>query len=694
MLKIPVGNKVRALTVVKDAMRNETARHETKMEEFDKWDEQYLNKSVSSNLDDSPKASINSADTYKNCRIMQASLSQSLVNPNLFSIESNDDKDAKMRAEKINALVKAQLREMDFVSKGIRMTEIPTKYGTIAVRVYWKRTAKEVTRKEVTSVFGLDGKPMRDSDDNEIKKSEYVTKEILTYDDPFIEVCDLKNTYFIGNGTNAEDLDAVITEKYITRPELEENEAREITIDGEPIEVGVYDLDNVKWDTDYTEEKQTIDDEKESRSVNKYKLWEFEGWFSLKSKKNNDGNVIEEEGLKLCLITVLNENKVIRCQETPFHHGCKSYIAHQLIPNEFEIYGYGIPQLGEQYQAEINDTENQMLDNRSRILNSERAVDSTSLEYPDGRDLKSRQNGTIRMAPGADVNKAIKWHMPPDISGTALQSNTLLKNEYMSIAGANVSKQGQVAKSGTTASEINQMNTFSDQMLWLVKVPYEREFIAKIVERVQLLDEQYLRRKRAIQYIGKEGMLIDTNISPDDIYGNFNVVIKGTVDMQANMVKSQQMTQMAQVYAPLGILDMSVMFKKQYEYMGFTDADDVLIKKLDVDAESVPPEYENEALAQNTDIEVVPADPDGHHIQVHRQILVPTEASRRHLIAHQKQLQMKTIVAAQRQQAMGGVSPQGQFQQGQQVASATEGSTAPQVAPAQVQSPQNMGAKI
>ena len=689
MIRIPAGNKKRALTVVKDAMHDEQGRHEIKVEEFEKWDEQYLRKSVSSNKDDAPKASISSADTYKNCRIMQASLSQSLVNPNLFAIESNDDKDAKRRAEKINALVKAQLNEMDFISKAIRMTEIPTKYGTIAVRVYWKKTAKEVTRKEVTVSRTPDDKPMVDANGNEVTTSKYVTKEILTYDDPFIEVCDLKNTYLIGNGTNAEDLDAIVTEKYVTRPDLEENELREITIDGEKIEVGVYDLGNVKWDTDNTEEKATIDDEKESRSVNKYKLWEFEGWFSLKNKNKDDGK-IEEENLKLCLITVLNENKVIRCQETPFHHGCKSYIIHQLIPNEFEIYGYGIPQFGEQLQAEIDDTENQMLDNRSQILNSVRAVDMTALEQSDGKDLKNRQNGLIRMSPGTDPNKAIKWHMPPDLSGTAMQSLALLKNEYMSVAGANVSKQGQVAKSGTTASEINQMNTYSDQILWLVKVLWERQFIAPIVERVQLLDEQYMRKKRAIQYIGKEGILIDTHIRPDEIYGNLNVVIKGTVDMQANMVKSQQMTQIAQVYAPLGILDMAVFFKKQYEYMGFTDTDDILIKKMDVDAESVPPEYENEALAGNADIEVVMADSDGFHIEVHRQI-PSTEASRRHIIAHQRQQQMKMIVAAQRQQAMGGVTPQGQFQGGQQMPNATEGSVAPQVQPAAVQTPQTMG---
>lgn len=689
MLKIPSGNILRALKTVKDAMHDESGRHETKVTEFGKWDEQYLRKSVSSNLSEAPKANISSSDTWKNCRILQASLAESLVNPNLFVIGSNDDKDAKRRAEKINALVKAQLNEMDFISQGIRMTEFPVKYGTIVVRTYWKRTAKEVTRKEVTTMTGLDGKPLLDSNGNEVKKSEYVTKEILTYDDPFIEVCGLKNTHFIGNGTNAEELDAVITEKYVKRPALEENELREITIDKEKIEVGVYDLSKVDWDTDCTEEKKSIDDEKESKSVKQYKLWEFEGWFSLKTKKKGK---TEEENLKLCLITILNEKKVIRCQETPFHHGRKSYIVHQLIPNEFEIYGYGIPEFGEQYQAEINDTENQMMDNRSSILNSERAVDITALEYPDGRDLKSRQNGIIRMAPGADPNKSIKWHLPPDLSGTAQQALGLLKNEYMSVAGANVSRQGQVAKSGTTATEINQMNTFSDKLLWLIKVLWERQFLAKVVERVQLLDEQYMRRKRAIQYIGKEGMLIDTHINPDDIYGNFNVVIKGTIDLQANMVKSQQMTQMAQVYAPLGVLDMSVMFKKQWEYMGHTDADDILIKKLDIDAESVPPEYENQALEMNTDIEVVPADADGHHLNIHRQILASTEASKRHVVAHQRQLQMKTIVAAQRQQAMGGVSPQGQFQQGQQVPNATEGSVAPQVAPANVQATQNMGA--
>lgn len=692
MLKISSGNKTRALKIVKDAMHDESGRHETKVTEFGKWDEQYLRKSVSSNLNEAPKANISSSDTWKNCRILQASLAESLVNPNLFVIGSNDDKDAKRRAEKINALVKAQLNEMDFISQGIRMTEFPVKYGTIAVRIYWKRTAKEVTRKEVTVVRTPDGQPLLDSNGHEVKKSTYETKEILTYDDPFVEVCDLKNTHFIGNGTNAEELDAVITEKYVSKPDLEENELREITIDKEKIEVGVYDLSKIDWDTDCTEEKKSIDDEKESKSINQYKLWEFEGWFSLKTKKKNkNGNKTEEENLKLCLITILNEKKVIRCQETPFHHRQKSYIIHQLIPNEFEIYGYGIPQFGEQYQAEIDDTENQMMDNRSEILNATRAVDMTALEHSDGRDLKSRQNGVIRMAPGTDPNKSIKWHLPPDLSGTAMQALALLKNEYMSVSGANVSRQGQVAKSGTTATEINQMNTFSDKLLWLIKVLWERQFLAKVVERVQLLDEQYMRRKRAIQYIGKEGMLIDTHVNPDDIYGNFNVVIKGTIEMQANMVKSQQMLQSAQIYAPLGILDMAAHYKKWWEYMGHTDADDVLIKPLDVDAESVPPEYENQALSQNTDIEVVPADADGHHLNVHNQIEVPTEASRRHKIAHQRQLQMKTIVAAQRQQAMGGVSPQGQFQQGQQVPAATEGSVAPQVAPANVQTTQNMG---
>ena len=689
MLEIPTGNKTRALKIVKNVMQDEGSRHETKVSEFDKWDEQYLQKSVSSNLDEAPKAAINSADTYKNCRILQASLSQSITNPNLFTISSNDDKDAKKRADKINALVKAQLNEMDFISKVIRMTEFLVKYGTICVRITWKRTAREVTRKEVIPTI-VNGEPLI-VDGKEIKTSKYVTKEILTYDDPFIEVCDLRNTYFIGNGTNAEDLDAVVTEKYVTRPDLEENELREVTIDKEKIEVGVYDLSNVDWETDCTEEKKNIDGEKESKGVKKYKLWEFEGWFSLKTKNKVDGKNVEEEKLKLCIITILNEKKVIRCQETPFHHGRKSYIIHQLIANEFEIYGYGVPELGEQYQAEINDTENQMLDNRSRILNSERAVVVAQLEYPDMRDLKSRQNGIIRLASGADAKKAITWHLPPDLTGTALQSATLLKNEYMSTAGANISRQGQIAKSGTTATEINQMNTFSDQLLWLIKVLWERQFVAPIVERVQLLDEQYIRRKRAIQYIGKEGILIDTNIRPEDIYGNFNVGIKGTIDMQANMVKSQQMIQGAQIFAPLGILDMAVYYKKWWEYMGHTDADDVLLKKLDFEAESVPPEYENMALAQNTDIEVVPADPDGQHIQVHRQMPIPTESGRRHIIAHQRQLQLKVMVAAQRQQAMGGISPQGQFQQGQEVPSATEGSVTPQVAPAQVQSPQNMG---
>ena len=426
-------------------------------------------------------------------------------------------------------------------------------YGTAIVKVYWKTDKAQVVKKEqVDETFP------------ELGTVEEEVEETI-FDGPEIELVDLYDFFWDPRAIDMESARWVAHRTYQTFDHLEELQKQ-----------GVYK--NVALLKDAT--LVSGDDEKASRR----------GTLGIAmpdelASKNEGKNVIEliEYWEDEKVITVANRGIVIRDEANPYRHGKKPFvrIVDQSVPHEF--LGIGELEPIETLQYELNDRRNQRMDNITLVLNRMWKVKNGA--NVDEDELVSDAGGVVH----TDDMAGIEALQMPDVTSSSYNEETLIKGDIQQTTGVSDFTRGVGSESlgNDTATGISLIQEAGNARFKL-KIRNLEAGIEEIGRMMVSLNEQFLTEEKSIRVLGDEGIEW-TTIKPDDMRGNFDVMVQSGSTLPSNeAVERKQTMEMFQIFAGDPEVDQRELKRMVLDTFGIKNIDKLLTPPAGVGPQEQP----------------------------------------------------------------------------------------------------------
>lgn len=373
---------------------------------------------------------------------------------------------------------------------------------------------------------------------------------------------------------------------------------------------------------------------------------------------------LDKDDMVESVIVLANRKYFVKLEPNPFWHNQKPYVACPYVAQESEFSGLGVAAIGESLQEELNDTRNQVMDNKSLILmNMWLKERSSGIK---NQDLKIRPLGVITTN---NIN-GLKPLAPPVLSGVGVNIEGVIKEDLRQSTGASSNLQG-IAQSGiNTATESTAVNNASYGRLQLTAQQYSELVLKPTLRFSELLNYQYFDREKVIRLVGAIGIKYKV-IAPDEIVGKKIATVKLSTDSDASPgVKRQQLLQFVQIVQPMPPDQIAYHWKlldkvyKEFFPNAQSLADIYPVPPQDEDL--LDPEEEFELMRQEVPTPVHQGDNDQEHIQQHEQDYEATKFApslshaslklqQKHLLDHYAQMTQKEQAQqmAMMQQAMG-----------------------------------------
>lgn len=395
----------------------------------------------------------------------------------------------------------------------------------------------------------------------------------------------------------------------------------------------------------------------------------------LKKHELDDDDMVE------AVLIIINNKYLVKLEANPYWHGQKPYLSCPYVPQEAEFAGIGVCQITQSLQEELNDTRNQVMDNKTLNLMCMWLKDRAS--GIKNQDLRIRPNGVI---PTNSMNGLLPLR-PPVIAGMGVNIEGVVKNDLRESAGAPSNLQG-IAQSGvSTATESTQINTQAMGRLKMTAQLYAELILRPMLVMVEFLNYQFYNQEKVIGVVGASGINFK-NMHPDNIVGYKNVVIKLSTDLDENPgVKRQQLMQFLTVVQQMPpqliayhwkLLNKIYMtfFKNGHSLEDLYPAPEGQEALLD-------PKDENNVMIMGHHVEVKQGDDDKAHIQEHQKefdglkYALSEEAFKEfsdHLLEHHKSMAKKIQAQAQKLQEENMAAMQAQMAGGKPPAGNSGGS--------------------
>ncbi len=224
------------------------------------------------------------------------------------------------------------------------------------------------------------------------------------------------------------------------------------------------------------------------------------------------------------VITVANRSILLRRAPNPHWHGLKPFVTCSAIPDAFQIPGVSIIEGLAQMQEMVWTLQNLRLDSTRMAANMIKVIRG-DVENSDEYEWAPNADWFVR-----DVNDVKLLDVPTEVLRATLESEGLLKGDIQGIMGG-LPTTGGGAMSQTfdqkTATGISIVTNIAQSILLRRKQQYQRVF-GKLGGMFLAMDQQLLRKTRAIEILGEGGARRWVEVSPTDIQGIFDVEVRWT----------------------------------------------------------------------------------------------------------------------------------------------------------------------
>lgn len=402
----------------------------------------------------------------------------------------SDIPEAAALAEKVSSLVNIQLRDDDIFRKAVDFFLQGDLYGTAVAKVFWRQEVRRSPR--LLPQMGPDGPVMVEQ-----------MFDVIHYDGPSMKNVDLIN-FMIEPGARTIDEAGWVAEEYY----LEYDQCLTLA------EQGLFDMDAMPILAERGMSKN-VDNEYQSRRTvyNTYSDFQKRQYdkFSKPVKITEMwGRVPRElapDGAVDRVISVGNDNVILRDRPNPFYHGRKPYIGYSPMPDPHFFHGPGKIEVAERLQYAANRFANQKMDaldlaidpvwlfNRQANIDSQnlisRAGRTVGVDGPVGDDVIRTLSPDLKGLQQAYVEIQELWnHMQ---QGTGIVEDTV--------------QGGPPATSRQTAREFlgRQENVMTRLMLEARLA--DTGFVEPLTNMFYELNQQFLPLPKQIRMLGSAAII-------------------------------------------------------------------------------------------------------------------------------------------------------------------------------------------
>lgn len=267
------------------------------------------------------------------------------------------------------------------------------------------------------------------------------------------------------------------------------------------------------------------------------------------------------------VITMANDI-IIRCERNPYEHGEPPFEALRPILDVHKFEGISIPDLVKEFQATKTSLRRQILDNISwqnngmwEVLRAG-GVEIESLVAP-------RPGGVVRV----DVQGSIRPLTPPPIQQAAYMALEFEQTQLEQRTGVTRYNQGLHAKTlNSTATGITAIMGASQQRIELIARLFAETGMKRLFSKSLSLNRQFLRQDFTMRLYNEP-----VTISPDDVSGQFDILVSVGIAAGKSEAMQQQLLQLIQMGPSLsqaGVMSPDNIYeivKKLLQGWGFKD---------------------------------------------------------------------------------------------------------------------------
>ena len=468
---------------------------------------------------------------------------------------SVQDERVVMQGNKIKRLLEVQMEQIGIFARYLSFVKQMLIYGGGRAKVFYTKKYRVSRRKELveTPIFDDYGSVI-DSQ----KSMEMITANRIEFSGPEFKTIDRYMLYEDPTGETVDDTPCVIERHIVNKAHLLDWKRRGYYKNLEGFEDSGSILSTLMNEHQLQRMATSgIDMASMEGPGNKFELLEYWGEFDLY------GDGTEQE----CVITVLEQKRVIRCELNPWPHGRKPYLdcPYTLLPNEMD--GMGVIEPVRFLQYEADDTHNQIMDNKTLILNCMWLVDKMAGINP--RDLVMRQGGIIRTS---DM-KGLEALRPPDMTAAGYNAFSLLEALFKEATGATSALQGQNTIGKQTATEVSSLLTEGNVRLELVMELLTKRVFIPMLEMWHILNEEYYDQTIYEQITGPKGIKEEGVITPEDVYGQWQFL--HVRDSENDAIKQNQLVQFFQLAAQFAPQVVPLLLGKIWAGFGFRGGEEV-----------------------------------------------------------------------------------------------------------------------
>jgi len=245
------------------------------------------------------------------------------------------------------------------------------------------------------------------------------------------------------------------------------------------------------------------------------------------------------------VITVVEQQVVIRDAKNPYYHRRKPFISIVDVPVPHEFYGIGEVEPIEYLQYAYNDFVNQIMDNinlsinKVWVANKEADIDPTQLTVKPGHVIWAE-----------DIHNDLREVVFADNTGSAFNMLGLMENQIQNVLGVFDYIKGATPSRAETATTVTSLQEAANmrfkQKIRTIEIMGLRDLGRFMIQ----LNQQFVDRTRLIRVVGAEGEMFQ-EISPEEIGGDFDLIPVGSsVDPIAN--KFSRQNQLINLYNTIG----------------------------------------------------------------------------------------------------------------------------------------------
>lgn len=313
-------------------------------------------------------------------------------------------------------------------------------------------------------------------------------------------------------------------------------------------------------------------------------VWEYWGKYDL----DEDG--IPEE----VIITVLNQNWIIRMEPNPYAHKRKPFVAFidTQLPNEF--WGIGEIEPIQSLQYELNDIRNQRMDSVNLAVNQMWLVNKNN--DLNEEELIARAGGVVH----TDDMNAIRPLTNPVPVNMGSNEEDRVKGDIQQASGVSDYTKGVEGGSisNSTATGISLIQEAANARFRL-KIDNLEDSLKVLGEQLVALNQQFIQREKIIR-VTDDPSIQWARISPSNIKGSFDVIVEAGATQPMNRLAKRQdvllLMQTMQPFVQAGIIDPKWIAKKVLETFDVNDTKEAFAQVPEVNAQqpvvqqNIPPE--------------------------------------------------------------------------------------------------------